>query len=68
MLRLRGQYPKAGAREIVSLLFHEEHMNISRSLVTEYFTTYELELVKERRKNRLRRKRFWAAGVNDFWP
>ncbi|KAJ7106244.1 hypothetical protein C8R44DRAFT_745316 [Mycena epipterygia] len=23
--------------------------------------------LKERRKNRLRRKRFWAAGVNDLW-
>ncbi|KAJ7177077.1 hypothetical protein C8R46DRAFT_1246406 [Mycena filopes] len=27
----------------------------------------EPQLVKERRKNRLRRKRFWAAGVNDLW-
>jgi hypothetical protein len=34
--------------------------------VTEYFSIYEPELVKERRQNRLRRKRFWAAGVNDI--
>ncbi|KAJ7601591.1 hypothetical protein B0H17DRAFT_1155239 [Mycena rosella] len=67
MLRLRQQYPKAGAREIVSLLFHEENMNVSRNLVTEYFAMYEPEFVKERRKNRLQRKRFWAAGVNDIW-
>ncbi|KAJ7176192.1 hypothetical protein C8R43DRAFT_942992 [Mycena crocata] len=51
LIRLRSQYPKVGAREIISLLFHEENMSVSR----------------ERRKNRLRRKRFWAAGVNDLW-
>ncbi|KAJ7720463.1 hypothetical protein DFH07DRAFT_714292, partial [Mycena maculata] len=67
LFRLRAQYPKAGAREIVSLLFHEENMSVSRNMVTEYFSVFEPELVKERRKNRLRRKRFWAAGVNDIW-
>ncbi|KAJ7843631.1 hypothetical protein B0H14DRAFT_3139543 [Mycena olivaceomarginata] len=66
MIRLRDQYPKAGAREIVSLLFHEENMSVSRNVVTEYFSIYEPALVKERRQNRLRRKRFWAAGVNDI--
>ncbi|KAJ7729286.1 hypothetical protein B0H14DRAFT_3617421 [Mycena olivaceomarginata] len=66
MIRLWDQYPKAGAREIVSLLFHEENMSVSRNVVTEYFSIYEPELVKERRQNRLRRKRFWAAGVNDI--
>ncbi|KAJ7765932.1 hypothetical protein DFH07DRAFT_1014518 [Mycena maculata] len=67
LLRLRAQYPKAGAREIVSLLFHEENMSVSRNMVTEYFSVFEPELVKERCKNRLRRKQFWAAGVNDIW-
>ncbi|KAK7021596.1 hypothetical protein R3P38DRAFT_3317774 [Favolaschia claudopus] len=51
MLRLRLQYPKAGHREMSSLLFHEENM----------------KLVRQRRANPLRRKRFWAAGVNDLW-
>ncbi|KAJ7670123.1 hypothetical protein DFH06DRAFT_1372925 [Mycena polygramma] len=67
LMRLREQYPQAGAREIVSLLFHEENMSVSRNLVTEYFSIYEPELVKQRRKNRLRRKMFWAAGINDLW-
>lgn len=31
MLRLRPQYPKAGIREIISLLFHEEGMQVPRS-------------------------------------
>ncbi|KAJ7251060.1 hypothetical protein C8J57DRAFT_1238923 [Mycena rebaudengoi] len=67
MIRLRNQCPKAGAREIVNLLFHAEKMSVSRALVVEYFALYEPEMVRERRKNRLRRKRFWAAGVNDMW-
>ncbi|KAJ7744298.1 hypothetical protein DFH07DRAFT_869843 [Mycena maculata] len=36
LLRLRARYPKAGAREIVSLLFHEENMS--------YFSVFEPEL------------------------
>ncbi|KAJ7841523.1 hypothetical protein B0H14DRAFT_3140219 [Mycena olivaceomarginata] len=52
MIRLRDQYPKAGAREIVSLLFHEENMSVSRNVVTKYFSIDEPELVKERRQNR----------------
>ncbi|KAJ6461455.1 hypothetical protein C8R45DRAFT_1056028 [Mycena sanguinolenta] len=49
------------------LLFHEENMSVSRNIVTEYFSVHEPHLVRERRQNRLRRKRFWAAGVNDIW-
>ena len=30
MQRLRKQYPKAGCREAISILFHEEHMLVSR--------------------------------------
>ena len=29
--------------------------------------TYEPDLLRQRRKGRLRRKRFWAAGCNDLW-
>ncbi|KAJ7465042.1 hypothetical protein FB451DRAFT_1352670 [Mycena latifolia] len=57
-------------KEIVRLL-NAHHIDSSKyglgNIVTDYFSIYELELVKERRKNRLRRKRFWAAGVNDLW-
>lgn len=28
---------------------------------------YEPKLVKERKAGRLKRRRFWAAGVNDVW-
>jgi hypothetical protein len=32
-----------------------------------YFATYEPDLVRQRKARRLRRKRFWAAGVNDLF-
>ncbi|KAG1763416.1 hypothetical protein EV702DRAFT_982891 [Suillus placidus] len=60
-------YPNAGAREVVSLLFHEWNMSVPRSVVISYFCTYEPELVHQRKANRLRRKQFWAAGVNNLF-
>lgn len=38
-----------------------------RKVVREYFVTYEPELVRQRKAQRLQRRRFWAAGVNDIW-
>jgi hypothetical protein len=32
-----------------------------------YFATYEPDLVRQRKARRLRRKRFWAACVNDLF-
>jgi hypothetical protein len=37
-----------------------------RNVIESYFAIYESDLVRERKANRLRRKRFWAAGVNDL--
>ena len=31
-----------------------------------YFRVYEPDLVRERKAGRLKRRRFWAAGVNDM--
>ncbi|KAG2114133.1 hypothetical protein DEU56DRAFT_749025 [Suillus clintonianus] len=67
MLELRPIYPNAGARDIISLLFHEKGMCVARTVVRAYFATYEPELVRERKARRLKRKRFWAAGVNDLF-
>ncbi|KAH7922898.1 hypothetical protein BV22DRAFT_1016396 [Leucogyrophana mollusca] len=66
MQRLRPIYPNAGIREMASLLFHEEGMMVSRSVICSYFSCYEIELVRKRLANRLKRKRFWAAGTNDI--
>jgi len=31
MIDIRQMYPKAGVREVISLLFHEKNMSVSRS-------------------------------------
>ncbi|KAG9312434.1 hypothetical protein JVU11DRAFT_6818 [Chiua virens] len=67
MVELRKMYPHAGAREMVSLLFHEHGLSVPRRVVQEYFQLYEPHLIQARRANRLKRRRFWAAGVNDIW-
>ncbi|KIJ04409.1 hypothetical protein PAXINDRAFT_22304 [Paxillus involutus ATCC 200175] len=67
MVELWAMYPKAGAREMVSLLFHEYSMSVARSAVREYFAIHEPQLVQQRRAGRLQCRRFWAAGVNDIW-
>ncbi|KAG2342757.1 hypothetical protein BDR05DRAFT_885893 [Suillus weaverae] len=64
MMSLRETYPNAGAREMVNLLFHEQAMSVSRNIVIAYFANYEADLVRQRKARRLRRKWFWAAGIN----
>ncbi|KAG2080493.1 hypothetical protein BD769DRAFT_1684951 [Suillus cothurnatus] len=67
MTDLREAYPNAGAREMVSLLFHEKNMSVSRNVVISYFAAYEAGLVRQQKARRLQRRRFWAAGVNDLF-
>ncbi|KAG6371947.1 hypothetical protein JVT61DRAFT_8961 [Boletus reticuloceps] len=67
MAELRETYPNAGSREMVNILFHEQGLSVPRRVVQEYFVTHEPHLIKQRRANRLQRRRFWAAGVNDIW-
>jgi len=38
-----------------------------RSVIRDYFTTYEPHLIRQRKARRLQRRRFWAAGVNNIW-
>ncbi|KAH9487316.1 hypothetical protein JR316_0001389 [Psilocybe cubensis] len=66
MVALRKRFPKAGARDMGSLLFHHYGMLVPRDLIVVYFRVYEPELIRERKARRLRRRRFWAAGVNDI--
>ncbi|KAG1801180.1 hypothetical protein EV424DRAFT_1351975 [Suillus variegatus] len=67
MIELRKAYPNAGAREMVILLFHEKEMSVSRNLVISYCAAYEADLIHQRKARRLKRRRFWAAGVNDLF-
>ncbi|KAG2057528.1 hypothetical protein BDR06DRAFT_980883 [Suillus hirtellus] len=56
MMDLCEAYPNTGAQEMVSLLFHEKDMSVSRNVVISYFATYKAGL-----------RRFWAAGVNNLF-
>ncbi|KAG1810715.1 hypothetical protein EV424DRAFT_1542835 [Suillus variegatus] len=67
VMDLRKMYPHAGTREMISLLFHERSMSVSRSVMMSYFAAYEPELVRQRKARKLKRKRFWAARVNDLF-
>ncbi|KAG1890172.1 hypothetical protein F4604DRAFT_1876780 [Suillus subluteus] len=67
MVDLCEAFPNAGAREMVSLLFHEKDMSVSRNMVISYFAAYEAGLVHQRKACRLQWRRFWAAGVNDLF-
>ncbi|KAI6005574.1 hypothetical protein EDD15DRAFT_2384304 [Pisolithus albus] len=60
MLEMRKMYPDAGIREMIGLLFHERNLAVSRSVICQYFITYEPHLVRQRKVNRLQ----W---VNDIW-
>ncbi|KAI6008923.1 hypothetical protein F5J12DRAFT_920784 [Pisolithus orientalis] len=52
---------------MISLLHHERNMSVSRSVIREYFATYEPHLICHRKACHLQCRRFWAAGVNDIW-
>jgi hypothetical protein len=39
---------------------------ILRQLIVVYFRVYESKLIRERKAGGLKRRRFWAAGVNDI--
>ena len=45
----------------------QEIIFFGRHVVQEYFTAHEPHLIKQRRANCLKHRRFWAAGVNDIW-
>ncbi|KAF8444487.1 hypothetical protein L210DRAFT_957937 [Boletus edulis BED1] len=61
MIELRRMYPDAGIHEMRSLLFHEHNMAVCITVCTCYI------IHLQRKVNRLCRRRFRAAGVNDMW-
>ncbi|KAF4588917.1 hypothetical protein EYR40_010472 [Pleurotus pulmonarius] len=63
---LREIYPRAGMRDMKRLLMEEHNLAVTRSVLSEYFLLYEPHLIRARRSQRFRRKRFWAAGVMDM--
>ncbi|KAF8581372.1 hypothetical protein K439DRAFT_1514955 [Ramaria rubella] len=64
---VRARYPKAGMRDMKLHMLCEEGVKVSQKVIEEFFLTHEPEGIKERKARHLKRKRFWAAGVNDIW-
>ncbi|KZV92964.1 hypothetical protein EXIGLDRAFT_613613, partial [Exidia glandulosa HHB12029] len=67
VLEIRERLPTIGAGDMVVALFEDYNMKVSNHVVRQYFDIYEPDAKRARRQNRLKRKRFWAAGVNDIW-
>ncbi|KAF8590916.1 hypothetical protein K439DRAFT_1611571 [Ramaria rubella] len=71
--RVCAHYPKAGMRDMKLHMLREEGVKVShvqsiaRKVIEEFFLTHEPEGIKERKARHLKRKRFWAASVNDIW-
>ncbi|KZV79977.1 hypothetical protein EXIGLDRAFT_578677, partial [Exidia glandulosa HHB12029] len=67
IVRLRVTLTDIGAGEMVQALFTNFKIKVSHGVVLQYFHKYEPEALTRRKQRKLRRKRFWATGVNDFW-
>jgi len=65
---IRERFPFRGANAIRKNLRVLHGDRVPRDLVLELLNIVEPDAVKERRHRRLRRRRFWTAGVNDVWP
>ncbi|KIY66612.1 hypothetical protein CYLTODRAFT_411728 [Cylindrobasidium torrendii FP15055 ss-10] len=67
MIELRQHYPKAGYREIISVLRHEKGKYVCRRVIQDWCRQFEPEKVKERVRSQLKRRRFYSAGCNALW-
>ncbi|KIK80942.1 hypothetical protein PAXRUDRAFT_157290 [Paxillus rubicundulus Ve08.2h10] len=67
MIELQAMYLKAGAHEMVSLLFHKRNLSVARCVVCGYFAMFKPGLIQQWKASRLQWQCFWAAGVNYIW-
>ncbi|KAF7974335.1 hypothetical protein HWV62_12390 [Athelia sp. TMB] len=65
---IRVRFPFRGAETIRKSLRQNHGMHVSRKLVNDFLKVVEPQAVKARKGRRFKRKRYWAAGVNDAWP
>ncbi|KAF9524133.1 hypothetical protein CPB83DRAFT_898178 [Crepidotus variabilis] len=64
---IRSRFPSRGAEAMTATLRTDYKMKVSNKLVRDYLKQVEPEQVARRKKMRFKRKRFYAAGVNDVW-
>ncbi|KZO92830.1 hypothetical protein CALVIDRAFT_486839 [Calocera viscosa TUFC12733] len=63
MKKLTRQYPQAGAKRLRDWLAQKQIFVSDRHLIRKYNHHFHAEAVKRRKGKRLKRKRFWSAGV-----
>ncbi|KAF8073679.1 hypothetical protein FPV67DRAFT_1410551 [Lyophyllum atratum] len=67
ILEIRKAYTTRGAETIRKQLRIEHGMRVPRETISKYLRIMEPEAVNQRRARRFKRRRFYAAGVNDVW-
>ncbi|KAG2121119.1 hypothetical protein DEU56DRAFT_873841 [Suillus clintonianus] len=65
---IRQRFPHRGAEAIRRDLRQQFSFHVPRELIAKLLKITEPTAVKARRRGRLKRRRFWCAGVNDVWP
>ncbi|KZV88399.1 hypothetical protein EXIGLDRAFT_798661 [Exidia glandulosa HHB12029] len=68
VFKIRESYPTAGVGELLKMLDDEYGMRVSnRAQLISLLRVIEPAELAGRKGNKLKRKRFWATGVNDVW-
>ncbi|PCH33314.1 hypothetical protein WOLCODRAFT_14630 [Wolfiporia cocos MD-104 SS10] len=62
----RERFPHMGSCSMVYLLRQDYSMRVPECVVTEYLKMHEPDAVEQRKHKKWKRKRFWAAGINDI--
>ncbi|KAM6491906.1 hypothetical protein JOM56_012544 [Amanita muscaria] len=64
---LRGRFPTMGAHRMVTVVQQEYSIRVSEKLVNDFLRHVEPEAVEKRKRGRFKRRRFWSAGVMEYW-
>ncbi|EJD33870.1 hypothetical protein AURDEDRAFT_76626 [Auricularia subglabra TFB-10046 SS5] len=64
---VRTRLPAIGAGDMVSALWHDHGIRAPHGLVLAHDKAVDPVAVAARKRKGLKRRRFWATGVNDVW-
>ncbi|KAL4078652.1 hypothetical protein V8B97DRAFT_2021040 [Scleroderma yunnanense] len=68
MIEMHRMSPNTGACEMIRLLFHEHNMAVLRTVMQEYFVTYEPHLMRQQKTNCLQHfNDIWVIDQHDKW-
>ncbi|RDX47577.1 hypothetical protein OH76DRAFT_1354108 [Lentinus brumalis] len=67
ILEIKETYPQRGAGTIQQALRLRYDIFAPKDLVLKWLRIHEPEAVQARKHQKFKRRRFWTAGLNDFW-